>query len=108
MAKTYQYAVRAYRRENGKYVFSKYTAVLGATRPDGTSSTIKAASSSQINIAWKAVSRADGYRIYRKANNGNWSLAADVGSSKTFYTDKKVSAGTKYVYTVRPYKKPEM
>lgn len=105
VAKTYQYAVRAYRRENGKYVFSKYTAVLGATRPDGTSSTIKAASSSQINIAWKAVSRADGYRIYRKANNGNWSLAADVGSSKTFYTDKKVSAGTKYVYTVRPYKK---
>ena len=65
-AKIYQYAVRAYRKEGGKYVYSKYTPVLGATRPGTTSPTIRAASSSKMNVSWKAVSRADGYRIYRK------------------------------------------
>lgn len=103
-AKVYQYAVRAYRKENGKYVFSKFTPVLGATRPAGTTATVKAASSNQINISWKAVSRADGYRIYRKTG-GKWSFAADVDSSKTAYADKKVAANTRYLYTVRAYKK---
>lgn len=33
-ATQYQYAVRAYRKENGKEVYSQYNAVLGATRPE--------------------------------------------------------------------------
>lgn len=104
-AKIYQYAVRAYRKEGGKYVYSKYTPVLGATRPGTTSPTIRAASNSKMNVSWKAVSRADGYRIYRKVSNGNWIFVADLASSRTSYTDSKVSAGTRYVYTVRAYKK---
>lgn len=104
-AKVYQYAVRAYRREGGKYVFSKYTTVLGATRPGTTSSTIKAASSSKINVSWNTVARADGYRIYRRANSGDWVFVADLGTSRTSYADDKVSGGTRYVYTVRAYKK---
>lgn len=104
-AKVYQYAVRAYRREGGKYVFSKYTTVLGATRPGTTSSTIKAVSSSKINVSWNTVSRADGYRIYRRANSGDWVFVADLGASRTSYADDKVSGGTRYVYTVRAYKK---
>ena len=104
-AKVYQYAVRAYRKEGGKYVFSKYTPVLGATRPGTTSSTIKAASSSKMSVSWNAVSRADGYRIYRRANSGDWVFVADLGASKISYTDTKVYAGTRYVYTVRAYKK---
>ena len=104
-AKVYQYAVRAYRREGGKYVFSKYTTVLGATRPGTTSSTIKAVSSSKINVSWNTVSRADGYRIYRRANSVDWVFVADLGASRTSYADDKVSGGTRYVYTVRAYKK---
>lgn len=103
-AKVYQYAVRAYRKENGKNVFSKYTSVLGATRPAGTTATPKVVSSSQINVSWKAVSRADGYRIYRKTG-GKWSFVADVSSSATSYSDKKVEANKRYIYTVRAYKK---
>ena len=103
--KPYQYAVRAYRRENGKDVYSKFTPIIGATRPSTTKSTIKAVSSTQINVTWNKVSRLDGYRIYRKASGGNWTLVADVAKTQTSYSDKKVSANTKYVYTVRPYKK---
>ena len=103
--KPYQYAVRAYRRENGRDVYSKFTAVIGATRPSTTKSTIKAVSSSTINVSWNKVSRLDGYRIYRKASGGKWTLVADVPKTQTSYSDKKVSANTKYVYAVRPYKK---
>ena len=103
-AKVYQYAVRAYHREKSKYILSKYVCALGATRPSGTTATIKAVSSSQINISWKSVSRADGYRIYRNTG-GKWSLAADVSASKTFYSDNKAEPNTKYAYTVRAYKK---
>ena len=103
-AKIYQYAVRAYHKEKGKNVFSKYTTVLGATRPSGTTATVKVVSSNQINISWKAVNRADGYRIYRQRGS-KWSLVADVASSRTSYADKTITSNTRYSYTVRAYKK---
>lgn len=103
-SKPYQYAVRAYRKENGKYVYSKFTAVIGATRPATVKTTIKASSSTTMKVTWKKSSRADGYRIYRRVG-GKWTFVADVAKSVTSYTDTKVSANTKYVYTVRPYKK---
>lgn len=96
-AKVYQYAVRAYCKENGKNVLSKYTSVLGATRPSGTTATVQAVSSNQINVSWKAVNRADGYRIYRQLG-GKWSLVADVAASKTSYADKTVASNTRYIY----------
>ncbi|MBU5479671.1 fibronectin type III domain-containing protein [Blautia sp. MSJ-19] len=104
-SKPYQYAVRAYRKENGKYVYSKYVAATGATRPATTTTTAKAASSSKVNVSWKKNTRSDGYRIYRKVVNGSWAVVADVAKTQSSYADAKVSANTKYVYTVRPYKK---
>ena len=104
-SKPYQYAVRAIRKENGKYVYSKYIPVTGATRPTTVKTTIKAASSSTMKVTWKKSSRADGYRIYRRPAGGKWVLVADVAKKLTSYTDTGLKASTKYVYTVRPYKK---
>ena len=104
-AKTYQYAVKAYARQKNKFVYSKYTAVKGATRPYTTTVTAKVLSSSQVKLSWKAVSKLDGYRIYRKASGGKWTLVADVKKKNTSYTDKTAVGNTKYVYTVRAYKK---
>ena len=103
-AKVYQYAVRAYCKEKGKNVLSKYTSVLGATRPSGTTATVQAVSSNQVNVSWKAVNRADGYRIYRQLG-GKWSLVADVDASNTSYADNTAASNTRYIYTVRAYKK---
>lgn len=50
------------------------------------------------------MNRADGYRIYRQLG-GKWSLVADVAASKTSYADKTVASNTRYIYTVRAYKK---
>lgn len=104
-SKPYQYAVRAYRKENGKYVYSKYTQVIGATRPKSVTTTVKAVSSSNVNVSWKKSSRSDGYRIYRKVVGKSWTFVADVPKTQTSYSDTKVSPNTKYIYTVRPYKK---
>ena len=104
-SKPYQYAVRAIRKENGKYVYSKFVPVTGATRPATVKSTIKPTSSSTMKVTWKKSSRADGYRIYRRPAGGKWVLVADVAKNLTSYSDTGVSASTKYVYTVRPYKK---
>ena len=104
-SKPYQYAVRAIRKENGRYVYSRYLMVTGATRPATVKTTIKAASSSTMKVTWKKSSRADGYRIYRRPAAGKWVLVADVAKNLTSYTDTGLNASTKYVYTVRPYKK---
>lgn len=104
-SKPYQYAVRAIRKENGKYVYSRYLMVTGATRPAIVKTRIKAASSSTMKVTWKKSSRADGYRIYRRPAAGKWVLVADVAKNLTSYTDTGLNASTKYVYTVRPYKK---
>ena len=103
--KAYQYAVRAYRKEDGKTVYSKYEAVIAATRPTTVSTTIKAKSGPAVTVSWKKNTRADGYRIYRRIVGKSWEYVTDVSRAYTSYTDTGVSGSSKYVYTVRPYKR---
>lgn len=104
-SKPYQYAVRAYRKENKKNVYSKYVPALGATRPQQTTVKVKAVSSSRVDVSWNKNLRSSGYCIYRRAAGEKWVLIADLASKNSAYSDKKVNANTKYVYAVRPYKK---
>ena len=104
-SKPYQYAVRAYRKEGKKNVYSKYVPALGATRPQQTTVKAKAVSSSRVDVSWNKNLRSSGYCIYRRAVGEKWVLVADVASRNSSYSDQKVKADTKYVYAVRPYKK---
>jgi uncharacterized protein YkwD len=65
---------------------------------------VKAAvASNGINVSWNKISGAQGYRIYRKANDEtNWVTLATV--TGTSYTDLKIADGNYYTYTVRAYK----
>lgn len=57
-----------------------------------------------ITVQWKRVANAKGYRIYRKPPGGSWVQIGTVRSGGTLsYTDKTVSSGSNYVYTVRAY-----
>lgn len=104
-SKPYQYAVRAYRKEGKKNVYSKYVPALGATRPQQTTVKAKAVSSSRVDVSWNKNLRSSGYCIYRRATGEKWVLVADLASRNSSYSDQKVKADTKYVYAVRPYKK---
>lgn len=103
--KPYQYAVRAYRRENGKNVYSIFTPVIGATRPLKTTVVAKAVSSSRVNISWTRITRCDGYYVYRRAAGEKWKCIATLDRTRRSMADTKVSGNTKYVYCVRAYKK---
>ncbi len=60
-----------------------------------------------IDVTWNTVKGAESYRIYRRVTGtANWSgstifdVAAGTGTKQT-YTDKSVTQGTSYDYTVR-------
>lgn len=103
--KSYQYAVRAYRRENGKNVYSAYTTAIASTRPPAPASIrAKAVSEKRVNVSWDSVSRADGYRVYKKIAGKSWTLVADVKNDRKSLADVKVSPSTKYIYSIRSYR----
>ena len=55
-----------------------------------------------VTVTWSAVKNAESYIVYRKAGSAtSWSRLAVVGDGATSYTDKNVTSGTSYTYTVR-------
>ena len=59
---------------------------------------------SGITLKWNKVTGAQGYVVYRKTGNGNFTKLATVkGVSKVTYTDKKAKKGTKYTYKLKAY-----
>ncbi|MBR2876777.1 MAG: polysaccharide deacetylase family protein, partial [Clostridia bacterium] len=54
-----------------------------------------------IKVYWSKVRGAQKYRIYRRINRGKWETVADVSKSASTFTDKKVTAGAHYIYTVK-------
>ncbi len=97
---TYTYTVRA----NGKNVTSAYYSGWKRQYTPGTPTASSiTASTSSITLKWGAVAGAEGYRVYRKANDATkWTQIAKVKG--TSYTDKNVSKNVKYTYTIRAYK----
>ena len=58
--------------------------------------------SNGLNIKWNAVKCAAGYRVYRKApGETSWTRLGDVKGLS--FTDKKVTNGKKYTYTVKAF-----
>lgn len=59
-----------------------------------------------IQVRWRKVSAAGGYRIYRKTGkSGSWEyIGAVAGENTLTYTDTTAKAGVTYYYTVSSYK----
>jgi len=54
-----------------------------------------------ITVRFYAVKKADGYIVYRKTDDGEYKKHATLkDAGKTKYTDRKISKGHKYTYTV--------
>lgn len=68
--------------------------------------TATASGTSEVRLTWKKVSGAAGYYVYRKVPGGSWARIKTISSgSTTAYRDTNLQPGTKYIYTVRAYKK---
>ncbi len=101
VGKTYSYTVRGVSSAGKLSPYDKtglklkYTGKVLAV-PELGSVTMKKAS---VQFKWKATDGAVKYRVLRKTGSGSWKKIAEV--TGTSYTDKKVSAGTTYSYSVR-------
>ena len=109
----YSYTVRAYNKSSKQW--SDYGSIKSVTIPavpgKANVTSVKAIAKNKVIIEWQPTVNATSYRIYyKKSGAKKWSTLANVGSNTTSYThtsNKKasLSAGKKYVYTVRAYNK---
>ncbi|MCQ2530411.1 MAG: hypothetical protein MJ086_04065 [Lachnospiraceae bacterium] len=96
----YYYTVRAYSAEgkvgtyDSKGITGRYVA--------GTKFVSAVNKTDSIDLSWKSLSGATGYRLYWRYPGGTWKFFKDVEGS-TKYTDKGVSYGKTYDYLVKPY-----
>lgn len=104
LGRKYTFAVKAYKKADGKTVYSKYKEVSIKAVPQ--SPDIKAnVSKGRVTVTWKKVSNVvTGYRIYRKTGK-TWSRIGIADRRDTSFRDKKVKKGKTYTYKVRAYKK---
>lgn len=94
---TYTYTVRCY-NSKGVAVGAYYTEGFKNTFLVSPAISSVSNVSSGVKVSWKKQSKAAAYRVYRKTAKTNWT---EIGKTKsTSFTDKKVSSGTRYAYTV--------
>ena len=106
--KSYTFTVRAYKNTKSGVVWSSYdqkgiTGKSALTAPSLRK--VKRTSAKKATLSWKKVNGANGYVVYRKTNNGRWQIVKKITKGNiTSFTDKKLSKGKKYTYTVRAYR----
>lgn len=96
---TYYYKVVSYsnKAKGGESTVVSATAICAA--PTNVKATCK--SNTSAKITWKKTSGAGLYAIYRSnSKNSGYTLLCNISKNKSSYTDKTVSAGTKYYYKI--------
>lgn len=104
----YTYTVRAYYKDGNKTIWGDFNQT-GVTKKPVTSApklvSVTSSTATNVTVKWGTVSGANGYKVMRKADGSKtWSTIGTTNSKKLSYTDKKVSCGVKYHYTVRAYR----
>ena len=106
--KSYTFTVRAYKNTKSGTVLSSYDTkgITGkAVLSVPSLRKAKRVSAKKATLSWKKVDGASGYVVYRKTNNGRWQIIKKITKGNiTSFTDKKLSKGKKYTYTVRAYR----
>ncbi|MBQ9673473.1 MAG: hypothetical protein IJV39_02485 [Ruminococcus sp.] len=105
----YKYTLRAFRTEGKSTYWSDYIKAGVSGTPLTVTPKITSVKSVKYNIVsvnWQKSGGASGYRVYRKLSGSKkWTAIATLSGNGTLtYTDKTVSCGVKYDYTVRGYK----
>lgn len=100
----YKFAVKAYGKDGDTVVWADtYTEASFTTLVAKTSKITATPAKTSVKLSWKAVSGADGYRVYvYNAKTKKYSTVATV-KGKTTYTVKDLKAGTSYTFAVKAY-----
>ena len=102
----YRFAVKAYRKANGKTIWSNnYKTVKVKTKNMGSTPTPTAtAKENSVTLKWKAVAGASGYRVYQY-KNGEWIKIKSVTTNT--YTINSLKSFTTYKFRIKPYAKTQ-
>lgn len=101
----YYYKVTAVRKVNGTIYESDASASKYITVPLAQARITSAKSTARGTnyIKWNSVSKATGYKVYRRtAGSSTWTLIKTT--SNCYYKDTKKTSGRKYEYKVRAYR----
>jgi hypothetical protein len=97
---TYYYTVKAYSGSSQSSLSANKT-IKYLKQPAVTLSKV----AKGVKVAWKKITGASGYYVYRKASGAkSWTLLKKITSGSTVsYTDITAKSGTTYYYTVKAY-----
>lgn len=95
----YYYRVKAVAVVNGKNVISANSSTKSLITTLATPSVSITASNGKPKLAWKAITGADKYYIYRSTDGENFGYFDST--TKTSYTNTGAKKGTKYYYIVK-------
>ncbi len=101
----YYYMVTAVQEVNGKNYESAESSSKYVTVPLAQARTTSAKSTARGTnyIKWSSVSKASGYKVYRRtAGSSKWTLVKTTKS--LYFKDTKKTSGRKYEYKVRAYR----
>lgn len=101
---TYTYTIKAYKKINGKYIFSPYDK-KGQAAKLTTSISVADTHKGSANIFWKQTRGAAGYYIYRATDfSGKYSCIKTItGGNVLKYENNGLKNGQTYFYKVIPY-----
>ncbi len=99
----FTFAVRAFHFDNGVTGLSHdYTTITTATKNEAPAKIAAKQNQSAIKIAWTAVKRSSGYRIYYRTTTSGWKVCVN-STTATSHTFTGLPAGKTYQFAVRPY-----
>lgn len=108
-AKTYTYAVAAYRTVKGKTYEGKKSSTVKATpqvkKPGKVTLRVQSCGNQQVKLKWSKVSGSKGYEIFQyNTSTKRFESIGKVKSSSTSVTVKKLTNGTSYQFKARAYR----
>ncbi len=97
----YTYSVKAYKGSTSSSAGNSLK-ITYLSKPTISSATV---SGSTVTLKWKQSAGATGYKLYRKASGGSYTLIKTIkDAAETTYTDSSAEAGTSYTYKIIAYK----
>ena len=100
----YTFAVKAYRKVDGKTLWGKATKKTVTTLSGKPASFSAKESYYTVDLSWREVKGAEGYKVYvYNAKKKKYVTLKSVTSSK--YTAENLNSGTTYKFAVKPYAK---
>ena len=100
----YDFAVKAYRKADGKTIWGNSMKKVAETSSGKPSSFSGKESYNSVALSWREVKGADGYKVYvYSSKKKKYTTLKSVKSNK--YTAEELKSGTTYKFAVKPYTK---